>query len=118
MIYDHPGWNSYEYLKARIRAKVEHPFRIIKCPFDFVKARYKGLAKSDNQLAMSFNLANLVRVDRSTRAWESCAWNQGKSPEKGGKQPKRYEFRCECEHIASLKAKRLLQSSQKKMRAT
>jgi hypothetical protein len=35
-----------------IRSKVEHPFRIIKQQFGFVKARYKGLAKNDNQLAM------------------------------------------------------------------
>lgn len=63
----------YEYLKARIRAKVEHPFRIIKCQFGFVKARYKGLAKNDNHLAMLFALANLVRVDQLIRAQESCA---------------------------------------------
>jgi len=41
-----------EYLKASIRAKVEHPFRIIKCQFGFVKARYKGLMKNDSQLSM------------------------------------------------------------------
>ena len=45
----HPRKNKlairYEYLKASIRAKVEHPFRIVKCQFGFVKARYKGLAK-------------------------------------------------------------------------
>ena len=29
-------------MKASIRAKVEHPFRIIKRQFGFVKARYKG----------------------------------------------------------------------------
>jgi IS5 family transposase len=58
----------YEYLKASIRAKVEHPFRIVKCQFGFVKARYKGLAKNDSQLAMLFTLANLVRVDQLIRA--------------------------------------------------
>ncbi|ABM40065.1 transposase, IS4 family (plasmid) [Polaromonas naphthalenivorans CJ2] len=30
-----------EKLKAGIRAKVEHPFRVIKCQFGFVKVRYK-----------------------------------------------------------------------------
>ncbi|MFN1936627.1 transposase, partial [Escherichia coli] len=40
------------YMKASIRARVEHPFRIIKRQFGFVKARYKGLLKNDNQLAM------------------------------------------------------------------
>jgi hypothetical protein len=34
------------YMKASIRARVEHPFRIIKRQFGFVKARYKGLLKT------------------------------------------------------------------------
>ena len=33
---------QFERLKASIRAKVEHPFRLIKRQFGFVKARYKG----------------------------------------------------------------------------
>lgn len=41
----HPRKNKVpiqtEYLKASVRAKVEHPFRIIKCQFGFVKARFK-----------------------------------------------------------------------------
>jgi hypothetical protein len=41
--------------------------QIIKQQFGFVKARYKGLAKNDNQLAMLFTLANLVRVDQMPR---------------------------------------------------
>ena len=36
---------NIEYMKASIRAKVEHPFRIIKQQFGFVKARYKGAAE-------------------------------------------------------------------------
>ncbi len=51
-----------EYLKASIRAKVEHPFRIIKCQFDFIKVRYRGLVKNDNKLSVMFALANIVRV--------------------------------------------------------
>ncbi|MNT33939.1 Transposase DDE domain protein [compost metagenome] len=35
-----------------------------------VKARYKGLMKNDNQLAMLFTLANLFRVDQLIRAQE------------------------------------------------
>ncbi|HED2901665.1 TPA: IS5 family transposase, partial [Citrobacter freundii] len=58
----HPRKNktaiNIEYMKASIRARVEHPFRIIKRQFGFVKARYKGLLKNDNQLAMLFTLAN------------------------------------------------------------
>nr|VXZ92980.1 Uncharacterised protein [Klebsiella pneumoniae] len=53
----HPRKNktaiNIEYMKASIRAKVEHPFRIIKRLFGFVKARYRG-AENDNQLAMLF----------------------------------------------------------------
>ncbi|WP_223930644.1 IS5 family transposase [Aeromonas caviae] len=70
----HPRKNktaiNIEYMKASIRAKVEHPFRIIKRQFGFVKARYKGLLKNDNQLAMLFTLANLFRVDQMIRQWE------------------------------------------------
>ncbi|MFB2908148.1 transposase, partial [Aeromonas jandaei] len=73
----HPRKNkaviAFERLKSSIRAKVEHPFRIIKCQFGFVKARFKGLRKNDNQLAMLFTLANLFRVDQMIRAWDSCS---------------------------------------------
>lgn len=58
---------NIEYLKASIRAKVEHPFRIIKCQFGFIKARYKGLMKNDSQLAMLFTLANLFKEDQMIR---------------------------------------------------
>ena len=61
-------------MKASIRAKVEHPFRIIKRHFGFVKARYKGLLKNDNQLAMLFTLANLFRVDPQSSPHMSEAW--------------------------------------------
>ncbi len=48
----HPRKNktaiNIEYLKARIRAKVELPFRIIKCQFGFIKARDKGVMKFGN----------------------------------------------------------------------
>ena len=44
---------------ARIRAKVEHPFRIIKQQFGFAKVRYKGLAKNTGQIVTLFALANL-----------------------------------------------------------
>ena len=68
----HPRINKVqlktEYLKASIRAKVEHPFRIIKCQFGFTKARYRGLMKNDSKLAMLFALANVVRVDQMLRA--------------------------------------------------
>ena len=48
-----------EQVKASVRAKVEHPFRVIKCQFGFTKVRYKGLAKNTAQLMTLFALSNL-----------------------------------------------------------
>ena len=45
--------------KSRVRAKVEHPFRILKRIFGFEKTRYRGLAKNHNRLCACFALANL-----------------------------------------------------------
>ena len=45
--------------KSRVRAKVEHPFRILKRIFGFEKVRYRGLAKNHNRLCASFALVNL-----------------------------------------------------------
>ena len=51
-----------EKLKAGIRAKVEHPFRVIKRQFGFVKVRYRGLKKNTAQLVTLFALSNLWMV--------------------------------------------------------
>ena len=51
-----------EKIKAGVRAKVEHPFRVIKCQFGFTKVRYKGLAKNTAQLVTLFALSNLWMV--------------------------------------------------------
>jgi IS5 family transposase len=48
-----------ETAKAHFRAKVEHPFRIIKCQFGFRKVSYRGIIKNDLKLKMLFALANL-----------------------------------------------------------
>ena len=53
-----------EQLKASVRAKVEHPFRVIKCQFGFTKVRYKGLAKNTAQLITLFALSNLWMARR------------------------------------------------------
>jgi len=45
--------------KARIRAKVEHPFRTIKCQFGYSKVRYRGLAKNTSRLAVLSAFSNL-----------------------------------------------------------
>ena len=51
-----------EKLKAGIRAKVEHPFRVIKRQFGFVKVRYRGLKKNTAELFTLFALSNLWMV--------------------------------------------------------
>ena len=48
-----------EKLKASIRAKVEHPFRVIKQQFGYAKVRYRGLQKNTARLMMLFALGNL-----------------------------------------------------------
>src|SRR5580692_2571707 len=46
-------------VKARVRAKVEHPFRILKRIFGFEKVRYRGIAKNHHRLCANFALINL-----------------------------------------------------------
>ncbi|PRD67685.1 IS5/IS1182 family transposase [Malikia spinosa] len=48
-----------EQTKASIRAKVEHPFRVIKRQFGYVKVKYRGLAKNMANLMTLFSLSNL-----------------------------------------------------------
>lgn len=50
---------AYEKAKAQVRARVEHPFHIIKNLFHHRKTRYRGLAKNTAQLYSLFALANL-----------------------------------------------------------
>ena len=53
-----------EVVKAGVRAKVEHPFHVIKNLFRHRKTRYRGLAKNTAQLFTLFGLANLVLAGR------------------------------------------------------
>lgn len=48
-----------EKLKASVRAKVEHPFRVIKRQFGHTKVRYRGLKKNTAQLFTLFALSNI-----------------------------------------------------------
>lgn len=50
--------------KSRVRAHVEHPFRILKCVFGFRKVCYRGIAKNLNRLHVSFALVNLYMKRR------------------------------------------------------
>ena len=45
--------------QSSVRAKVEHPFRILKRVFGFDKVRYRGLAKNHHRLCANFALVNL-----------------------------------------------------------
>ena len=54
--------DKIEKLKAGIRAKVEHPFRVVKRQFGHVKVRYRGLKKNTLQLKTLFALSNLWMV--------------------------------------------------------
>ena len=55
---------QFEKVKAGIRARVEHPFRVIKRQFGHIKVRYRGLAKNTAQLHTLFALANLWMARR------------------------------------------------------
>jgi len=55
-----------------MRAKVEHPFRVIKRQFGYLKTRFRGLAKNTAQLVTLFALSSLwtARRDLLARAGE------------------------------------------------
>lgn len=62
----HTPWGAVreqvEKLKASVRAKVEHPFRVIKRQFGHTKVRYRGLKKNTAQLMTLFALSNIWMV--------------------------------------------------------
>ncbi len=62
----HTPWGALseqaEKLKASVRAKVEHPFRVIKRQFGHSKVRYRGLVKNTAQLMTLFALSNIWMV--------------------------------------------------------
>lgn len=49
---------------GKVRAKVEHVFRVVKCQFGYRKVRYRGIAKNGAQVFALFALANLYLVRR------------------------------------------------------
>lgn len=60
-----------EHLKASVRAKVEHPFHVIKNLFRHRKTRYRGLAKNTAQLFTLFGFANLMLAGRRFKITET-----------------------------------------------
>ncbi len=57
--------DKLEQAKARIRAKVEHPFRVIKRQFGYTKVKYRALDKNTANLVTLFALSNLWMARRS-----------------------------------------------------
>ena len=64
----HPLDARINRIIAMVRAKVEHPFRVIKRQFGHVKTRYRGLAKNRAQLFTLFALGNLFMLRRRLMA--------------------------------------------------
>ena len=64
----HPLDERINRVIAKVRAKVEHPFRVIKRQFGHMKTRYRGLAKNRAQLFTLFALGNLFLVRRKLMA--------------------------------------------------
>ncbi|BEU69400.1 hypothetical protein MAFF301069_39550 (plasmid) [Ralstonia pseudosolanacearum] len=82
---------TVERRKAQIRARIEHPFHVIKNLFGHRKVRYKGLAKNTAQLFSLFGLANLVLAKRAVadQPWKHCALSAQSA---SGKTLKRGKF--------------------------
>ena len=57
-----------EHHKASVRAKVEHPFRVIKRQFGLTKVRFRGLAKNTAHVVTLFALSNLWMARRQLLA--------------------------------------------------
>jgi IS5 family transposase len=66
-----PGRNLTVRQRARnqrfgkVRAKVEHVFRVLKCQFGYRKVRYRGIAKNGAQVFSLLALANLYLARRT-----------------------------------------------------
>jgi transposase, IS5 family len=64
---------AIESRKAAVRAKVEHPFLIVKRDFAFTKTRYRGIAKNLNHLQMLFASANWLMRARAVALTQATA---------------------------------------------
>jgi IS5 family transposase len=65
---DFINWEKIiERQKSSVRAKVEHPFLIVKRFFGYCKTVYKGLAKNSHRLYMLFTSANMLMCLRAGR---------------------------------------------------
>lgn len=77
-----------QHRKASIRAKVEHPFRVIKRQFGLVKVRFRGLQKNTAHLLTLFALSNLWMARRQLMALKGAVRPKNDMRIKiGGKPP-------------------------------
>ena len=49
---------------SSVRSKVEHPFRVLKCQFQYTKVKYKGLKKNGLDITLKMALWNLFHMRR------------------------------------------------------
>ena len=78
-----------EQLKASIRAKVEHPFHVIKNLFRHRETRYKGLAKNEAQLFSLFGPGQSGHRQEvvAGHSWPRCVLNIDSGLARGAKRP-------------------------------
>jgi IS5 family transposase len=61
---EHAREERLEHFRANMRARVEHPFHVIKRQFGYTKVRYRGLANSTAQVLTLFGLPSLWMARR------------------------------------------------------
>jgi transposase, IS5 family len=59
-----PRWRRINRARSRMRARCEHPFRVVKQLWGFDKTRYRGIAKNLARAQAMFALANLYALRR------------------------------------------------------
>ena len=69
----HAHDRDVESRQAGVRAKVEHPFLIVKRDFGFTKTRYRGIGKNLNHLHVLFASANWLMRARAVALTEATA---------------------------------------------
>lgn len=75
MAKDYAGINwdkQIEKRKSATRARVEHPFLIVKKQFGYCKAVYRGIARNMNRFNILFASANLMMCVRAGRIKDFC----------------------------------------------
>lgn len=61
-------WRQVNRARSKVRARGEHPFRVVKQLWGFTKVRYRGLAKNTARAFAAFALANLYLARRELLA--------------------------------------------------